>query len=218
MKYVNFKYMLWPLINNKILMKPKLILAVILGLFIGVAAGLYIGQIIAQQPVSTEKEIIIEEPAEQEGSIKIYFSSTKDNEGFLDCSKTDFVIREIKDNENLAQETMMQMFAGPTEEEKARGLQPFWITEENAGALGRIFIKDGTAYLDWNEDESMLTSGANSSCGSQSFLSPIEATLKGLPGVQRVVHAINGSPETFYEWMQMVCDERNSFCDETPFI
>jgi spore germination protein GerM len=203
-------------------MKPKLILAIFLGLLIGIAAGLYIGNKIAEQPVNIEKEItmeepepVIEEPVGQKRSVKIYFSSIKDNEGFLDCAKTDFVIREIENEDNVAQEIMIQLFKGPTEEEKAEGLQTFWITEEKAGTLNRIFIKDGTAYLDWNEDESMLTSGANSSCGSQSFLTPIEMTLKALPGVQNVVHAINGKPQTFYEWMQMDCGED---CDETPFI
>lgn len=201
----------------------------LLGLCVGVAAGIYLGDKITEQPVTIEKEAVAEEPGiieeetianepeqkpEQKQTAKIYFTTLKDNENMMDCAKTDYVIREINDEENIAREAMTHLFAGPTEEEVAEGLQPFWINKEKADTLSRIFIKDGTAYLDW-DDLSQIIPNASTSCGSASFLAPIDAILKEITGVEKVVHAINGKPAAFYEWMQMDCGE---YCNETPFL
>lgn len=85
---------------------------------------------------------------------------------------------------------------GPTAQEKLDGLLNYWITKDTASNLKRVFIKNGVAYLDW-KDIRQLIPGASSSCGSASFLMPIEATLKQFPGVTKVIHAIEGKPAVF---------------------
>jgi|GEM_PF-1889595 len=148
---------------------------------------------------------------------KIYFSSLINNKDMLDCSKTDWAERKIPTPSNRERAALDLLFQGPTASEKSAGYQDFWITQNNANKLKRVFIKNDIAYLDW-EDIRQVIPNASTSCGSASFFAPIQNTLLQLTGITKVIHAINGDPKTFYEWMQMGCDSSNNNCDKAPYL
>jgi spore germination protein GerM len=148
--------------------------------------------------------------------VDIYFQTLKDNANLEDCSKVSQVKRTLPMSDTPAAAALEQLFLGPTAQEESDGLIDYMITNEMPGALNRVFIKDGVAYLDW-DDLRQLIPNASSSCGSIGFLRPIEATLMQFPAVTKVIHAIDGQPSTFYEWMQIGCTLENDNCDASPY-
>jgi hypothetical protein len=144
----------------------------------------------------------VTEPPENFTNVRVFFTTLADNENMLDCSKTGSVERKVANTGNKYENALKQLFLGPTEEEKALGIQTFWLNAETGQALQEVRVEGNTAYVDWTDLRETIPN-ASASCGSASFLSPIENTLKQFPEITRVVHSINGSPETFYEWMQM---------------
>lgn len=149
-------------------------------------------------------------------TLPIYFSTLHNNENFLHCGKTDRILRTIPFTSAPARASLDQLFQGPTEEEKTNGILDFWIQKEHKDKLKRIFILNGTAYLDW-EDIRQTVPNIGTSCGSMSFLAPIEDTLTQFSSINRVIHAIDSQPSVFYEWIQVGCSETDDFCDATPF-
>jgi len=175
----------------------------------------------SQNPQNEDEADTANTPAEVEQNqtvtISVFFPSEKNNADFVSCSKTDPATREVAKSDNLAYLAMMELFKGPTEAEKATGLKDFhWITPATSANLKSVKVINGTAYVNWL-DMRMAISNAGTSCGSASFLSPVNDTLKNLPGINNVVHAINGKPATFYEWMQLSCPQESNNCDATPF-
>ncbi|MDP2691575.1 MAG: S-layer homology domain-containing protein [bacterium] len=156
------------------------------------------------------------DPAYRTMTLQVSFTTLKDNENLIDCDKTGMVTRTLSFTTAPALIALEQLFLGPSEGEKTEGMLDFWITEETAHNLKRVFIRDGTAYLDW-KDISKVIPNVGTSCGSASFLSPIEETLRQFPTVTRVVHAIDGQPSLFYDWIQVGCTEEDDFCDESPY-
>lgn len=167
----------------------------------------------------TTKESLDYEAIQQMGqtmTLNVSFATLKNNANMLDCGKTDTVTKTIPYTVAPARAAMDQLFLGPTTAEKAVGLLDFWITKDTANNLKRVFIKNGTAYLDW-KDISQVIPNASTSCGSASFFGPIEDTLRQFPTVTKVIHAINGQTSVFYNWMQMGCSAENNNCDDTPY-
>lgn len=149
-------------------------------------------------------------------TLKVYFQTLQNNADLIDCGKVSVVNRTILNTRSTALAALEQLFSGPTTQEKERGLLDFSITEQTASNLKRIFIKNGVAYLDW-KDLRIVIPSVGSSCGSVGFLKPIEATLMQFPTVTKVIHAIDGQPSVFYNWIQMGCSSENNNCDATPY-
>lgn len=148
--------------------------------------------------------------------IDIYFQTQRDNANLQDCGKMSRVSRTIPMTDAPATAALEQLFLGPTTQEKSDGLIGYMITDQMADSLNRVFIKNGIAYLDWGDLRQIIPS-ASSSCGSIGFLRPIEATLLQFPTVTKVIHAIDGQPSIFYEWIQMGCTTDNDNCDASPY-
>lgn len=142
--------------------------------------------------------------AENSQTVKVFFTTEKDNANLVDCGKTQSVERKVEKFENiniLAKETLKQLFAGPREEEKNEGLRPHWITGDSSSNLKSITVEGKTAYVDWKDIRTVVPN-ASTSCGSASFLAPIDRTLEQFPQITTVMHQIEGNEVTFYEWMQ----------------
>lgn len=153
-------------------------------------------------------------------SFKVYFASTQNNENMEDCSKTDWVMRTVPKTDNLAQVALEQLFLGPTPSEKNIGLQEFWINKKLSSYFKRVFIKDDTAYIDW-EDIREVIGNASTSCGQATFYNPIYNTLTQFSEIKNVVQAINGKTEVFQEWTQKGCavgETTDRACDNNPYI
>lgn len=151
--------------------------------------------------------------------IRVYFTSTQNNPNLEDCSKVEAVIREVPktyDTLKTAKLAIAQIFKGPTEEELTAGLKKYWI--DDAELLREIKTENQTIYLNWKNIENLIPN-ASSSCGSQTFLNPLEATLTQFSQIKSVVHAIEGDPKAFYDWLQIGCPENiaDSYCDPAPF-
>jgi len=155
--------------------------------------------------------------------IKVYFGSVYG----ANCSDSYWVLRKVaktSDINLLAESALEQLFKGPTAAEKEKyQSKDFWITEKDLSYLKRVFVKNGTAYLDWGNIKE-IAGDASTSCGKEMFFGPIAKTLKFFPEIKNVVHAINGSPKAFYiDFMEMACpvyDGNNNLitdCDATPF-
>jgi spore germination protein GerM len=148
-------------------------------------------------------------------SLRVYFNNTQRAATEADCGIVFEVPRQVPRTEGVAAAALRQLFAGPTEAERAQGYRsPF--SAATAGLLKRVFIDHGTAYVDLNDLRPQLT-GATSSCGAAEFQTQVERTLRQFPTVRRVILAIDGEPRRFYEWMGQDCDLTNDHCDAAPF-
>ena len=92
----------------------------------------------------------------------------------------------------------------------------FFIFSRHKNILKNVKIDtNGVAYVILLI--SSLIPNASTSCGSAQFLSSIDATLKQFGIINKIIYAINGDPQSFYEWLQIGCSEENDNCDPTPF-
>lgn len=110
---------------------------------------------------------------------------------------------------------LRQLFAGPTPEEMAQGYTSFFSDATKDSVRG-VALRNGTAYVNLADIREVIPN-ASSSCGSASLLAQIEETLMQLPGINRVIIAIEGDTQTFYDWIQIGCGEVNDDCDNEPF-
>lgn len=136
---------------------------------------------------------------------KIHFTATDEEGNLFDCSKTSIAHRE-KSSQWTPQEALNELFKGPTDEEKTTGMMEFWISEDLSDNLIDVKVEKETVYVNW-KDIRKVAMNASSSCGSQSFLAPIDKTLLEFPEIKKVIHMIEGNAETFYEWMQLETPE-----------
>jgi spore germination protein GerM len=147
--------------------------------------------------------------------LRVYFNHAQRAGTVDDCAIVFPVARQVPRTDGVAAAALRQLFAGPTEAERAQGYRsPF--SAATAGLLKRVRIEHGTAYVDLNDLRAQLP-GASSSCGAAEFGMQVERTLRQFPTVRRVILAIDGEPRRFYEWMGQDCDLRNDHCDAAPF-
>jgi spore germination protein GerM len=147
--------------------------------------------------------------------LRVYFNHAQRAGTVDDCAIVFPVARPVPSTEGVATAALRQLFAGPTEAERAQGYRsPFSAT--TADLLKRLRIEHGTAYVDLNDLRAQLP-GASSSCGAAEFGMQVERTLRQFPSVRRVILAIDGEPRRFYEWMGQDCDSSTDHCDAVPF-
>jgi len=145
----------------------------------------------------------------------VYFNNARLAATTDDCAMVFEVRREVPKTLGVAAAALRQLFAGPSEAERASGYRsPF--SPATAGLLKHVFVVDGTAYVDLNDPRTLLP-GSTSSCGAAEFNAAIERTLRQFPTVSRVILAIDGDPKVFYAWMEQDCDATNDRCDSAPF-
>lgn len=147
--------------------------------------------------------------------LQVYFNNAKLAARPEDCATVFAVTRQMPKTARVATAALDQLFAGPTEAERAAGYRsPF--SAATAELLQSVRIEHGTAYVNLNDPRTLLA-GATSSCGAAEFRMQLERTLRQFPTVRRVMVAIDAEPRTFYEWMGESCDLSNDHCDAAPF-
>lgn len=147
--------------------------------------------------------------------LRVYFSNAQRAGTDADCAIVFERTREVPRTQAVATAALQQLFAGPTEAERAAGYRsPF--SAATAGLLKRVHITQGTAYVDLHDLRAQLP-GVTSSCGAAEFNQSIERTLRQFATVRRVLLAIDGDPRRLAEWMGQDCDLRNDHCDPAPF-
>lgn len=164
----------------------------------------------------SEAYYLEDEEDEEKQTVVLYYSNEERTpEGVTDCGLVYGVEREIELEEDILEAKLNALFAGPTEEEQAEGYSSFF-SQETADILIGVKVEDSTTYVNLKDIRDIIPS-ANASCASQNFFASVEETLTHDRAIEDVIFAINGDPETFYEWMQIGCTEENNFCDPTPF-
>ncbi len=155
-------------------------------------------------------------PLPGDETVTVYYNSEGLGEGDAACSMVAPVRRSVPASPDPVETALVQLFQGPTIQERAAGYYS-WFSSETSPALRSVAVTDDTVYVDL-EDIRGVVPGASSSCGSESFLAQIEETLWHVLPEHRIVLAIEGDPRVFYEWMEMACDETNDFCEPVGFV
>jgi len=154
----------------------------------------------------------------QTTSFKLYFPNSKLSNG--DCGVKVFpVARKIPKTVAVARVALEELFAGPTEEEKAKGFYSDFSPETKSFFLS-VNIKQGAAYVNLNDPTlTPVTGNFTTSCGGSNFFGQVENTLKQFPSIKKVFFAIKGDPSLFYDWMQIgECPKELKNCDGSSFI
>jgi hypothetical protein len=124
-----------------------------------------------------------------EMEIKIFFTNPKLPEFENSCSAGEFVKRKIPVTRQVAAAALRQVFAGPTAEEQAKGMES--ISPLGAFYIG-VSIKKGVAVINFRPGAEKYLHVNGPICMSDTWLAPMVQTLKQFPPVKSVDFAING--------------------------
>jgi spore germination protein GerM len=151
-------------------------------------------------------------------TIKVYYANEKRNPNAEPCGLVFPVYRRIPRTDAVARAALEQLFAGPTEKEKAEGYYS-WFSPKTKSVLKSIVIKNKMAYVNFKPDAfAILPGGVSTSCGSDQFLSEMEKTLRQFPSIKKIFYAVDGNPAEFYEFLQGECPrELGKNCDGSNF-
>ena len=151
-------------------------------------------------------------------TVKVFFHNEKFNPNQEDCRKVYPTTRTTPKTKAVARAALEELFKGTTEEERNN---EFWSfpSEDTRDIISGINVKGGVAYLNFKKVVFEKLGNTTSSCGG-GFYSSIEATLKQFPSIRKVVYAVEGDADDFYEWVQVGecphwkhCNSRNFTTD-----
>lgn len=154
-------------------------------------------------------------PTPRDGAVVTVFFGNSLLSPAGDCNVVFPVERQVSAAGDLSRAALQQLFAGPTEEEKAQGYTSLF-SQATKDILQGLKVEGNTAYVNL-ADVRWLIPAASSSCGGASFFAAIRSTLAQVSPVERVIYAIDGNPALFYEWAQIGCDRTDDRCDPAPF-
>ena len=97
------------------------------------------------------------------------------------------------------------LIAGPTDAERNAGYISLFSEQTALTLLGVEIGPDGVAVVDF-ADLRVVMNNASTSSGSQILLAQLEATVFQIEEVTAVEYRIHGSCDTFWEWLQRVCE------------
>ncbi len=162
-------------------MKKEIIIVIILAVIIVVLAG------ILMWPKNINNTV---KPTGETMKVKVYFNNNKmDPE--ISCNKVFPVEREIPKTESTGSASLLELFRGPTEEEKNAG----FFTSINEGVRLQtlmIGMESGIARADFNEQLEYQVGG---SCKVSAIRAQITETLKQFSTIKSVEISINGRTE-----------------------
>lgn len=148
--------------------------------------------------------------------IKVYFLNEKDDPNIEDCTAVKPTIREIPKTAGIARAALIELFKGVNADEKARGFVSF-DPESTSNILKGLKIKNRVAFVNFDDVVYEKLGNATTSCGS-GFFTSIESTLKQFPSIKKVVYAVEGDTNGFYEWVQVgECPHGKRLCSRSNF-
>lgn len=164
-------------------MKKEILLVIILAVIIAILATV---ALLWPKPANNNFQPVSGETMK----VKVYFNNNKmDPE--ISCNKVFAVERTILKTESTGSASLLELFKGPTEEEKNAG---FYTSINNGVILQSLMIgmESGTARADFNEK---LQEGVGGSCKVSAIRAQITETLKQWPTIKSVIISINGNSE-----------------------
>lgn len=121
--------------------------------------------------------------------IKIFFSNPKLPAYENDCGAGEFVTRKSAPTRQVAHAALKLLFAGPTADEKAKGM-------ESLAPLGSYYIgvriRKGVAIVNLRKGAEEYLRVNGPLCMQDMVLAPIVETLKQFGTIKSVAYAING--------------------------
>ena len=97
------------------------------------------------------------------------------------------------------------LVAGPAAEEKASGADSFF-SADTSGMVVSAAIDQELLVVDLEDLRSVIPN-ASTSCGSMALLAQLNATAFQFDRIERVRYQIEGSCDTFANWLQRECME-----------
>jgi len=148
-------------------------------------------------------------------TVKVYFHPDKVDPQWDDCNKVHAVARTIPKTASVATAALRELLKGPSPDEAKEfsGFGP----PETSGILKSVNVKDGTAYVNFTKLALQQMGNATTSCGG-GFFAMADATLMQFSTIKKVVYAIEGSTNDFYEWVQVgECPYGKKHCAASNF-
>lgn len=148
-------------------------------------------------------------------TVKVFFHPDKLDPEWDDCTKVKAVTRTIPKTASVATAALNELLKGPTAEEAKEysGFGP----PETIGILKSVNVKNRTAYVNFTKRAFEQMGNATTSCGG-GFFSMADATLLQFPTIKKVVYAVEGNTNDFYEWVQVgECPHGKIHCAKTNF-
>lgn len=150
-------------------------------------------------------------------SVKLFFGNEKFNPNSDPCNKVFPVTRKIPATKAIATAALEELFKGVNKEEEAKSYTSF-SPEETKGILKSVKIKNGAAYVNFNNVVYEQLGTATTSCGGAYFFTSLEKTLKQFPTIKKIFYAIEGKPAEFYDWVQVgECPKELKNCSGKDF-
>jgi hypothetical protein len=129
---------------------------------------------------------------------------------FFTCSRTttaEPVIRLVPASDAVLRAAVGELLKGPNPEEKDAGFVSSF-SSETADMLANVTIDaEGKVVVDFHDLRPVMPN-ASSATGSQQLLSELDSTVFQFPTVRSVEYRIEGSCNTFYDWLQRTCEVR----------
>lgn len=133
--------------------------------------------------------------------VEVVFASADQS----DCSNTETFERTIDEAADPIESAFLLLVAGPTSEEQTTGAGSFF-SSDTEGMVRSITIAGGLLTVDF-EDLRPVIPNASTSCGSFSLIAQLNGTAFQFEEVDRVSYQIEGSCQTFFNWLQRECQE-----------
>ena len=120
-----------------------------------------------------------------------------------DCGRVEPYARQVPSGADPYLFAFEALLAGPTPDEIGAGTISIF-SNETVGMVQSVDLSDGTLQVDF-ADLRVVIPNASTSCGSDAFLSALNATAFALEDVDRVGYSILGSCSVMFEWLQREC-------------
>lgn len=128
-------------------------------------------------------------------------------QGFDECVSPDVVLvdRVISGTADPMFSAFDLLVSGPTDDEEKGGAAS-WFAEPTAGTVRSVILDIDLLVVEFDDFRETI-SNASTTCGSEALLAQLNATAFQFADVQRVTYQIDGSCDTFFNWLQRDCQE-----------
>lgn len=133
--------------------------------------------------------------------VQVVFASADQS----DCSNVAAFDRSVDSSADPIEAAFDELVGGPIADEIATGAGSMF-SAETAGMVRAVSLNQGLLIVDF-EDLRPVMPNASTSCGSFSLLAQLNGTAFQFAEVERVTYQIDGSCETFFNWLQGDCRE-----------
>jgi hypothetical protein len=130
-------------------------------------------------------------------AVKVYFHCGPDGEDVIRELERSLPTDQVGSPLRFA---LIELMAGPTEQEQADGLSSFWSNHQQLLRSVRI-VNETRAVVDFDDAVSAI-GNISTSTGGKMFGDELDATVFQFPKVQTIVYTLEGNCEAFTEIFQ----------------